>query len=230
MGSVRGGALICLLLVAEGLRESRCGPRYSFDAGTKTSELFKTRGERLRAAQDEPIMATPSPPRHETRADFSFRDGRRAGHSATRDEEDESSRDGFETSTFNPDVLNKFLEEYASKIKGSTEKYQRYPFRIVKPSEPLALEVDEQTTVRSSIIDHDDQNTKYEEEPINSTSTEDGVRSSSLLTSLSLSLVFSSFLDSNILSTANDLTISVGRGSKRHDKEEQVLRGEHVRR
>lgn len=151
----------------------------------------------MRAAQDEPIMATPSPPRHETRVDFSFRDGRRAGkdHSATRDEEDESSRDGFETSTFNPDVLNKFLEEYASKIKGSTEKYQRYPFRIVKPSEPLALEVDEQTTVRSSIIDHDDQNTKYEEEPINSTSTEDGVRSSSLLTSLSFFLPSVYFID-----------------------------------
>ncbi|PBC34011.1 hypothetical protein APICC_08991 [Apis cerana cerana] len=66
-------------------------------------------------------------------------------YTTTRDDEDES-KNGFEASTFNPD-----------------------------PSEPLPLEVDEQTTVRSSIVDHQDQNTKYEEEPINSTSTEDGL-------------------------------------------------------
>lgn len=182
MGSVRIWLLICLVLVASRLRESRCGPRYPFEARAKASELFRTKGEGLRGVQEEgSIVATPSPLRHETRADSVFRDGdgpRRMSkddYTTTRDDEDES-KNGFEASTFNPDVLNKFLEEYASKIKGSTEKYQRYPFRIVKPSEPLPLEVDEQTTVRSSIVDHQDQNTKYEEEPINSTSTEDGVR------------------------------------------------------
>lgn len=85
------------------------------------------------------------------------------------------SINGFETSTFNPDVLNKFLEEYASKIKSSTDKYQRYPFRIVKPAEALSLEVDDQTTTQSTNTSYD-QNIKDEEDTINSTSTEDGVR------------------------------------------------------
>lgn len=35
-----------------------------------------------------------------------------------------------ESSTFNPDVLNKFLEEYASKIKSTTERNYKYPFRV----------------------------------------------------------------------------------------------------
>ena len=188
--------------------------------------MFRTKGEGLRGVRAEgSIMATPSPLRHETtRADSVFRDGdgpRRISKDDYTTTEEDESRNGFEASTFNPDVLNKFLEEYASKIKGSTEKYQRYPFRIVKPSEPLPLEVDEQqTTVRSPIIDHQEQNTKYEEEAINSTSTEDGVRS--LLTSLSF--FFFCFF------SLEYLTISVGRDFKRHDKEEQVLRGELVRR
>ncbi|XP_026298530.1 uncharacterized protein LOC100578345 isoform X3 [Apis mellifera] len=174
---MRTSALICLILVASRLRESRCGPRYP----SKAAELFRTKGEGLRGVRAEgSIMATPSPLRHETtRADSVFRDGdgpRRISKDDYTTTEEDESRNGFEASTFNPDVLNKFLEEYASKIKGSTEKYQRYPFRIVKPSEPLPLEVDEQqTTVRSPIIDHQEQNTKYEEEAINSTSTEDGL-------------------------------------------------------
>lgn len=36
---------------------------------------------------------------------------------------------GFESSTFNPDVLNKFLEEYANKIKYTTEEsFKLHPY------------------------------------------------------------------------------------------------------
>ncbi|XP_043466467.1 uncharacterized protein LOC122501223 isoform X2 [Leptopilina heterotoma] len=47
-------------------------------------------------------------------------------------------RNSFEeSSTFNPDVLNKFLEEYASKIKSTTERNYKYPFRVM-PDEKQA--------------------------------------------------------------------------------------------
>ncbi|XP_008543191.1 uncharacterized protein LOC103568215 [Microplitis demolitor] len=45
-----------------------------------------------------------------------------------------------ETSTFDPDVLNKFLDEYASKIKSSTDKNYGYLHHSIKPTE-LSLEI-----------------------------------------------------------------------------------------
>lgn len=39
----------------------------------------------------------------------------------------------IESSTFDPDVLNKFLDDYANKIKSTTEKNYNFPFRIGKP-------------------------------------------------------------------------------------------------
>ncbi|XP_026673561.1 uncharacterized protein LOC108630017 isoform X2 [Ceratina calcarata] len=128
------GAII-LFSVTLVLRGTQCDTRYFVKMKTNASDLFKTRGENSRS------------------------DGQRMIDDFPRTEED---RNGFETSTFNPDVLNKFLEEYANKIKGSTEKYHRFPFRGVKPTEPLTLEVDDQTT----------QSTNYEQtvsEPVNST-------------------------------------------------------------
>ncbi|XP_043524807.1 uncharacterized protein LOC122536479 isoform X1 [Frieseomelitta varia] len=163
---------ICLLLLALTLRGSQCSTRYFAEAKTDTSELFKTKGESFRVL-DEPIAATSSPLHRE--AKFAFQNNnQRMIKDFPRSEDD--SRNGFETSTFNPDVLNKFLEEYANKIKSSTEKYQRYPFRIVKPTEALALEVEDQTSTQSTSAIYD-QNTKYEEDTINSTSTEDGLSS-----------------------------------------------------
>ncbi|XP_066589297.1 uncharacterized protein [Prorops nasuta] len=67
-------------------------------------------------------------------------------------------RNSFESSTFNPDVLNQFLEDYANKIKSTTERdFQSYPFRVTKPTvEPLALEVDDKLPHSATTIsDHD---------------------------------------------------------------------------
>ncbi|OAD52595.1 hypothetical protein WN48_00755 [Eufriesea mexicana] len=160
---------ICLLLVTLALRGTQCNTRYFMKMKTNASELVKAKGGSLRVL-DEPIMATQSPLHHETKPVFQD-GGQRMIKDFPRSEDD--SKNGFETSTFNPDVLNKFLEEYASKIKGSTEKYQRYPFRIVKPAEAIALEVDDPTTSTTTM--NYDQDTKYEEDTSNSTSTEDGL-------------------------------------------------------
>lgn len=161
---------ICLLLVTLTLRGSQCNTRYFMKMRTNASELVKPKGGNTRVL-NEPIMATQSPLHRETKPVFQD-DGQRMIKDYPRTEDD--SKNGFETSTFNPDVLNKFLEEYASKIKGSTEKYQRYPFRIVKPAEAIALEVDDPTTSTTTV--NYDQDTKYEVDTSNSTSTEDGVR------------------------------------------------------
>ncbi|CAL7939525.1 unnamed protein product [Xylocopa violacea] len=112
-------------------------------------------------------MRTNSSELLKTKAESSRENGQRMINGFSRAE------DAFETSTFNPDVLNKFLEEYASKIKGSTENYQRYPFRVVKPVDALALEVDDPTTQSTSTSY--DQGIKNEESTENSTSTEAGI-------------------------------------------------------
>ncbi|XP_050475196.1 uncharacterized protein LOC126866098 isoform X1 [Bombus huntii] len=164
------GAICLLLLVTLTLRGSQCSARYVAKVKTNASELFRTRGESLRVL-DGPIAATRSPLHQEAKSVFQNSNQRMIKDFPRSEDE---SINGFETSTFNPDVLNKFLEEYASKIKSSTDKYQRYPFRIVKPAEALSLEVDDQTTTQSTNTSYD-QNIKDEEDTINSTSTEDGL-------------------------------------------------------
>ncbi|XP_076763187.1 uncharacterized protein LOC143430692 [Xylocopa sonorina] len=161
--AVRGA--IFLLLVSLTLMGSECDTRYYVKMRTNASEVFKTKGENTRVLV-EPMAVIQSSLHDETKATFQ-EDGQRMIEDFSRAE------DAFETSTFNPDVLNKFLEEYASKIKGSTENYQRYPFRVVKPVDTLALGVDDPTTQSTS--SSYDQGIKNEESAENSTSTEAGI-------------------------------------------------------
>ncbi|XP_029036390.2 uncharacterized protein LOC114872855 [Osmia bicornis bicornis] len=163
---------IYLLLVTLALRGSQCSTRYYVKMRTNASELFKTRGDNSRVLE-QPIAATTSPLYDETRDHFQDDDQRMIKDFPRTDDE---SRNSFETSTFNPDVLNKFLEEYASKIKSSTEKYQKHPFRVVKPSEALALEVDVPTAQPTSSSSA--QVTKPEEDGVNATLAEAGLSDS----------------------------------------------------
>ncbi|XP_033333774.2 uncharacterized protein LOC117224759 isoform X1 [Megalopta genalis] len=155
---------ICLLLVTLTLSGSQCATRYFVKMRTNASELFRTRMESPEILEDS--MAAPSSQLRSFRAD----DERRTKDIKLEDEH----KNVFETSTFNPDVLNKFLEEYANRIKGSTEKYPKYPFRIVKPAaEPLLLEVDDTTTHPTSVsYDHE---TKFDANVENTTSAEDAL-------------------------------------------------------
>ncbi|XP_053996100.1 uncharacterized protein LOC128885818 isoform X1 [Hylaeus anthracinus] len=156
---------ICLLLVTLSMRGTQCSTRYFMKMKTNGSELFKTRGDSLRVLE-ESIAATPNPLYDATKTNFQAEGERMIKGFPDIGEE---QRNAFETSTFNPDVLNKFLEEYANKIKTTTEKYPKYPFKIVKPSEPLALEVDDQSTYSTSTTY--EQETKYDEVAANTTPT-----------------------------------------------------------
>ncbi|XP_076683416.1 uncharacterized protein LOC143376697 isoform X2 [Andrena cerasifolii] len=163
------GAL-CLLLVALALSGCQCSTRYFVKMRTNASELFRTKGDGSRVLE-EPIAATPTTLYDLPRNKFRMEDDRMIKDFPRLEEQQKNS---FETSTFNPDVLNKFLEEYANRIKSSTtEKYPKFPFRVVKPAEPLTLEVDAQTT--SSTGPSYEQDTKPQGDAENSTSTEDGL-------------------------------------------------------
>ncbi|XP_012150813.1 uncharacterized protein LOC100879101 isoform X1 [Megachile rotundata] len=159
---------IFLLLVTLTFSGSQCSTRFFVKMRTNSSDSFKTRADNSRVLE-QPI-ATTSPLQDETRSHFE-NDAQRMMKEFPRMEEE--SRNTFETSTFNPDVLNKFLEEYANKIKGSTEKYQKHPFRIIKPSEAIGLEVDVQTTRPSSTTYA--QGDKIEEDTTNATLSEEEI-------------------------------------------------------
>ncbi|KAK2588377.1 hypothetical protein KPH14_004391 [Odynerus spinipes] len=147
---------ICLLLLILILEGSYCNTRYFVKMRTNASELFKTRSDNLRVTQ-EPIAATQNPLFDETRIDNRNNDERMI-RDALNSEYDK--RNSFETSTFNPDVLNKFLEEYANKIKSSTEKDFKIPYKISKPTvDPLVLEVNESTTDAFTTIVDDEKST-----------------------------------------------------------------------
>lgn len=134
---------------------------------TNASEMFKTKADSMRVLQD-PIAITPHPLYAEN--EHQAEDEQRRIKTISNDKY--NRRNSFvETSTFNPDVLNKFLEDYASKIKTTTERDLKYPFRIVKPPpEPLVLEVDDEST-RNTIT----QGEKFDQ-TANGTSVEDAVR------------------------------------------------------
>ncbi|XP_015183073.1 PREDICTED: uncharacterized protein LOC107069890 isoform X2 [Polistes dominula] len=158
---------ICLLLFIFILNGSYCDTRYFVKLRTNASELFKTKNENLRIPQ-EPIAITQSPLFDETKNDQRNNDERMIRDALT---SEYNRRNSFETSTFNPDVLNKFLEDYANKIKGSTEKDFKLPSKLSKPIvDPLILEVDESTTDSSTTILDDEKSTL---DPINSTLNED---------------------------------------------------------
>lgn len=167
---------VCLLLTILTFEGSQCSTRYFMKLRTNASEMFKTKADSLRVLQD-PIAITPSP---------LYEDGAQ-WDKEHRDEDERmikkissdqyNRRNSFvETSTFNPDELNKFLEEYANKIKTTTERDFAYPLRLVKPSaEPLVLEVDDETTDEATTIDHE-QNEKLDQNANATSTVEDAVR------------------------------------------------------
>lgn len=137
------GALYLLLTILTILDGSQCNTRYFVKMRTNASDMFKTKAENLRILQD-PIAITPNSLYDNEENEHQVEDERMTKEISN---DQYNRRNSFvETSTFNPDVLNKFLEEYANKIKSTTEKSFKYPFRIVKPpAEPLVLEIDNET-------------------------------------------------------------------------------------
>lgn len=165
---------ICLLLLIFVLEGSHCNTRYFVKMRTNASDLFKTKNENLRVPQEEPIAMTQGPPllSDDTRRNDQRNNDERMIRDALSLEYDR--RNTFETSTFNPDVLNKFLEDYANKIKSSTEKEFKIPLKFTKPTvDPVILEIDESTTDSSTTILDDQRSTL---DPINSTLNEDKVK------------------------------------------------------
>jgi len=132
--------------------------------------MFRTKADNLRILQD-PIAITPNPLYDNAENEHQADDGRMTKEISS---DQYNRRNSFvESSTFNPDVLNKFLEEYANKVKSTTERNFKYPFRIVKPpAEPLVLEIDSETTEATTFHEHGENFNQI----LNSTSTEDAVR------------------------------------------------------
>lgn len=161
---------VCLLLTILTLAGSRGDTgRYFAKMRTNASDMFKTKSDSLRILQD-PVAITPNPLYDNANGDERQVEDERMIKEISSDQYDR--RNSFaEASTFNPDVLNKFLEDYANKIKSTTEKGFKYPFRIVKPpAEPLVLEIDDEeaTTVHGELEEKLDQSA-------NATSTDNTV-------------------------------------------------------
>lgn len=161
---------VYLLLTILMLGGSQCSTRYFVQVRTNASEMFKTKADNLRILQD-PIAITPNPLYDNRQNEHQGEDERMIKDISS---DQYHRRNSFvETSTFNPDVLNKFLEDYANKIRSTTEKDFKYPYRIPKPTaESLVLEVDDETT--EATISHE-QNEKLDQST-NATSIEDAVR------------------------------------------------------
>lgn len=137
---------------------------------TNASEMFKTKADNLKILQD-PIAITPNPLYDNTQSEHQDEDERMIKDISS---DQYHRRNSFvEASTFNPDVLNKFLEDYANKIKGTTEKDFKYPYRISKPTvESLVLEVDDETTESTTSQEQEEKI----DQTTSATSAEDAVR------------------------------------------------------
>ncbi|KAL6422758.1 hypothetical protein ACFW04_010755 [Cataglyphis niger] len=168
------GALYLLLTILTSLDGSQCSTRYFVKMRTNASEMFKTKTDNLRILQD-PIAITPNSLYDNSGNEHQIEDERMTKEISSNQYNRRNSFD--ETSTFNPDVLNKFLEEYANKIKSTTEKSFKYPFRIIKPPvEPLVLEIDNETAETTTISEQDE---KFDQ-IANATSTENDALSEAL--------------------------------------------------
>lgn len=162
---------VCLLLTILTLGGSLGSTRYFVKLRTNASDMFRTKADNLRILQN-PIAITPNPLYDNARNEHQVDDGRMTKEISS--DVSYNRRNSFvESSTFNPDVLNKFLEEYANKVKSTTERNFKYPFRIVKPpAEPLVLEIDSEITESTTIHEQDERFDQIS----NATSTEDAVR------------------------------------------------------
>lgn len=164
------GAVCLLLTILTTLGGSHCSTRYFVQMRTNASEMFKTKADNLRILQ-EPTAITPNPLYDNTRGERQDEDERMIKEISS---DQYHRRNSFvETSTFNPDVLNKFLEEYANKIKSTTEKDFKYPYRIPTPTaESLVLEVDDESTTEATTNHEEDEKL---DQSTNATSAEDAV-------------------------------------------------------
>ncbi|XP_046430300.1 uncharacterized protein LOC124184537 [Neodiprion fabricii] len=137
---------VSLLLIGLIVDGSLGDTRFLAKTNYSVSDLFKTKNTNLKISQD-PIAVTKSP-WHEANSKLED-DVSIYGEDNSKFER----RNSFvETSTFNPDVLNKFLEEYATKIKSTTEKNYKYPFTVIEPPvEPFQLEVHDSVADESEI-------------------------------------------------------------------------------
>lgn len=166
------GAL-CLLLTIMTFGGSQSSTRYFVKMRPNASEMFKTKADGLRILHDPSSSATSNPLYDKADIEHQVEDKRMIKEISS---DQYNRRNSFvETSTFNPDVLNKFLEEYANKIKTTTEKDFKYPFRIVKPPpEPLVLEIDDETTESTTTV-RQEEDEKFDQNA-NATSTDEAVR------------------------------------------------------
>ncbi|XP_033208894.1 uncharacterized protein LOC117167808 [Belonocnema kinseyi] len=126
MSSSRGA--FYLLLIALSLESSFGSTKYYIKLNDNPPTLFKTKSPQNLRFLHYPLTGSK---------------GSLQDEAGTRiQDEDQSASKDFgpkidrrysfdESSTFNPDVLNKFLEEYANKIKTSTERNYKYPLRTV---------------------------------------------------------------------------------------------------
>lgn len=164
------GAVYLLLMILT-LEGSQCNTRYFAKLRTDASEMFKTKADNLRTLQN-PVAMTSNPLYDNARNEYRRIEDERLMKEISSDQY--NRRNSFiETSTFNPDVLNKFLEDYANKIKSTTEKDFKYPFRIVKPTaEPLLLEIDDEITEATNNHEHNEKSDRN----TNVTATMDAVR------------------------------------------------------
>ncbi|XP_032682913.1 uncharacterized protein LOC116849658 isoform X2 [Odontomachus brunneus] len=160
---------VYLLLTILMLEGSQCSTRYFMQVRTNASEMFKTKADNLRILQD-PIAITPNPLYDNMQSEHQNEDERMMKGISS---DQYHRRNSFvETSTFNPDVLNKFLEDYANKIRSTTEKDFKYPYRIPKPTtESLVLEVDDETTEATTNHEQDEKL----DQSTNDTSIEDAL-------------------------------------------------------
>ncbi|XP_014488107.1 PREDICTED: uncharacterized protein LOC106751656 [Dinoponera quadriceps] len=158
---------IYLLLTISMLADSQCSTKYF--VRTNVSEMFKTKADNLRILQD-PIAITPNPLYNNMRNEHQDEEDERMIKEISSDQY--HRRNSFvETSTFNPDVLNKFLEEYANKIKSTTEKDFKYPYKI-PTTETLVLEIDDETTTEATTNHEQDEKL---DQNANATSAEDAL-------------------------------------------------------
>ncbi|XP_023287654.1 uncharacterized protein LOC105701965 [Orussus abietinus] len=138
------GVVTSLLLVGLNFEGSSARTRILEEASTNASDLFKTKHDNLRILQ-EPIAVTKGPTSEARKSEVDIRDESSAKF---------ARRNFIESSTFNPDVLNRFLEEYATRVKSTTDRNFRYPFRGVSaPLETDVLVLHETSSEQAATLD-----------------------------------------------------------------------------
>ncbi|XP_043284488.1 GATA zinc finger domain-containing protein 14-like [Venturia canescens] len=136
MGS-KGSFFVVLLTIAFTMKFSVCDTRYFVKVPTNSTDplsrfmgIDKSRFVAEGGREPSVNRADASNP-EKSRSSFRIDDETMIRESLKANLERRNSF--IESSTFDPDVLNKFLDDYANKIKSTTEKNYNFPFRIGKP-------------------------------------------------------------------------------------------------